>query len=124
MALWAELREPHRLGDPGAFDAVAQARRDGVHAVGWCKSPRLVVRPGRGDLGWLPSAAARAREWSRARLMAALPAGREQALVRAMTLGERTALDQETSETFRMAGTYHVLALSGTQVAMVAALLD
>src|SRR5438105_3161847 len=124
VALWAELREPHRLGDPGAFDAVAQARRDGVHAVGWCKSPRLVVRPGRGDLGWLPSAAARAREWSRERLMAALPAGREQALVRAMTLGERTALDQETSETFRMAGTYHVLALSGTQVAMVAALLD
>jgi competence protein ComEC len=40
-----------------------------------------------------------------------------------MVLGERTALDPETSETFRMAGTYHVLALSGAQVAMVAALL-
>ncbi|HUG52419.1 MAG TPA: DNA internalization-related competence protein ComEC/Rec2, partial [Vicinamibacteria bacterium] len=38
-------------------------------------------------------------------------------------LGERTALARETSETFRMAGTYPVLALSGAQVALVAGLL-
>jgi len=123
VSLWAELRVPRGLSDPGAFDAAAQARRDGVHAVGWCKSPRLVEATGERAAGWLPDRAARARRWSRARLAAALPPGREQALVRAMVLGERTALDPETSETFRMAGTYHVLALSGAQVAMVAALL-
>jgi competence protein ComEC len=123
VSVWAELRAPRGLGDPGVFDAAAQARRDGVHAVGWCKSPRLVEPLGGRDLAWLPGQAARARRWSRARLVSALPAGREQALVRAMVLGERTALDEETSETFRIAGTYHVLALSGAQVAMVAALL-
>jgi competence protein ComEC len=123
VAVWADLRAPRRLADPGAFDSAAQARRDGVHAVGWCKSPRLVQALGGRDAGWLRDAAARARRWSRARLVQALPPGREQALVRAMVLGERTALDSETSEAFRMAGTYHVLALSGAQVAMVAALL-
>ena len=124
MSVWAALRAPRGLGDPGAFDAAAHARRDGVHAVGSCKSPRL-DRAARtaATSGWLRDRAARARRWSRARLVAALPPGREQALVRAMVLGERTALDPETSETFRMAGTYHVLALSGAQVAMVAALL-
>jgi competence protein ComEC len=123
VVLWAELRAPRGLRDPGAFDAAAQARRDGIHAVGWCKSPRLVEATGEREAGWLRDLAARARRWSRAQLVAALPPGREQALVRAMVLGERTALDAETSETFRMAGTYHVLALSGAQVAMVAALL-
>ena len=123
VVLWAELRAPRGLQDPGAFDAAAQARRDGIHAIGWCKSPRLVEATGERDAGWLRDLAARARRWSRAQLVAALPPGREQALVRAMVLGERTALDAQTSETFRMAGTYHVLALSGAQVAMVATLL-
>jgi competence protein ComEC len=123
VSVWAQVRTPRGLGDPGAFDAAAQARRDGVHAVGSCKSPRLVEPIGGRDIGWLRDRAARARRWSRAHLAAALPSGREQALVRAMVLGERTGLDAETSETFRIAGTYHVLALSGAQVAMVAALL-
>jgi competence protein ComEC len=123
LSVWADLRAPRGLSDPGAFDAAAQARRDGVHAVGWCKSPRLVETGLGRDALLLADAAARAREWSRQRLVAALPPGPEQALVRAMTIGDRTALDQETSDTFRMAGTYHVLALSGAQVAMVAALL-
>ena len=123
VVVWAVLRVPRGLRDPGAFDAPAQARRDGVHAWGAAKSPRLVEATGERDAGWLRDRAARARRWSRERLVDALPPGREQALVRAMVLGERTALDAETSETFRMAGTYHVLALSGAQVAMVAALL-
>jgi competence protein ComEC len=123
VSLWAALRAPRGLRDPGVADAAEQARRDGIHAVGWTKSPRLVEGTGEREVGWLRDRAARARRWSRARLVAAVPPGREQALVRAMVLGERTALDPETSETFRMAGTYHVLALSGAQVAMVAALL-
>src|SRR5450432_2636039 len=35
VAVWADLRAPHGLSDPGSFDAAAQARGDGVHAVGW-----------------------------------------------------------------------------------------
>src|SRR5436190_1433141 len=49
--------------------------------------------------------------------------GPEQGLVRAMTIGDRTGVEPETAEAFRIAGTYHVLALSGTQVALVAGLV-
>src|SRR6185295_4104119 len=36
---------------------------------------------------------------------------------------EQSAVDPDTAEAFRVAGTYHVLALSGAQVALVAAVL-
>jgi len=49
--------------------------------------------------------------------------GPERGLVRAMVLGDRTGVGEEVAEDFRIAGTYHVLALSGAQVALVAGLL-
>src|SRR5207302_3753992 len=61
--------------------------------------------------------------WSHAAIVAALPEGPERAVVLAMTLGEQTAVDPVTAESFRIAGTYHVLALSGAQVALVAGIL-
>ena len=49
--------------------------------------------------------------------------GPERGLVLAMVLGDRSELDEETSEAFKASGTYHVLALSGAQVALVAGLI-
>ena len=123
VSVWAELRPPRPAGSPGAFDPAAQALRGGVHAFGYSKSARLVSRLGRRDVGALRDAAARARGWARARIFAVVPPGTEQALVRAMVLGDRAGLDEDTAEAFRIAGTYHVLALSGAQVALIAALL-
>jgi competence protein ComEC len=40
-----------------------------------------------------------------------------------MVLGDRTGLDPDSEEAFRASGTYHVLAISGAQVALLAALL-
>ena len=120
---WAVLRLPHGFGTPGAYDAAAQARRDGTHAFGYVKSRRLVSKAGRGDVGWLRDAAARARQRAREAILAYVLPGPEQGLVRAMTIGDRTGVEPETAEAFRIAGTYHVLALSGTQVALVAGLV-
>ena len=52
-----------------------------------------------------------------------MPAGTERGLVLAMVLGDRSQIDEATEEAFRASGTYHVLALSGAQVALVAALV-
>jgi len=52
-----------------------------------------------------------------------MPPGPERGLVLAMVLGDRSEIDEETAERFRGAGTYHVLALSGAQVALVAGLI-
>jgi competence protein ComEC len=98
-----------------------EARRGGWHASGYCKSGRLVTKTGRAS-GAL-ALAGRVRAELRRRLVALVPPGPEQAVVRAMVLGDRTGLERETEEAFRIAGTYHVLALSGAQVALVAALL-
>ncbi len=123
VSVWAELRPPRTAGSPGAFDAAAQAFRAGIHATGHAKTVRLVTRGGRADVGWRRDFTARARRWARGRIFAVVPPGTEQALVRAMVLGDRAGLDDDTAEGFRIAGTYHVLALSGAQVALIAAVL-
>lgn len=123
ISVWARV---HRLGgfaDPGSVGAETRALREGLHAVGSCKTARLLHVEGRGAIGWHRRLASRLRRWARREIVARLPAGPEQSLVRAMVLGDRTGLSPETAETFRIAGTYHVLALSGAQVALVSALL-
>lgn len=122
ISVWASLRLPRGFATPGAFDAEAQAFRDGVHAQAFCKSPLLLShQPPEG--GSLPFLLGRLRRGARAVFAEYLPRGIEEALVRAMVLGDRSGVDRETSEAFRTAGTYHVLAISGAQVALLAAAL-
>ena len=121
VGLWAVLRLPRSFGNPGSPDSAARARREGVHAVGYCKSGVLVERLSTG--GTIAAWAARLRAWARAQIAAHVPPGPEEALIRAMVLGDRSGLDRDTEESFRIAGTYHVLALSGAQVALVAGVL-
>jgi competence protein ComEC len=123
VSVWAALRWPRGFGNPGSFDAAAQSRRQGIHAVGYCKSAKLVRVEGRGEVGWLRSCASRVRRWARRAFERAMLPGPEQGLARAMVLGDRTGVDPETAEAFRVAGTYHILAISGAQVALVAGIL-
>ena len=123
VEILAEIAPPRGSRSPGAFDAEAWARRERLHAFGYCKSPKLVRRePGCGA-GPVACATSQVREWARARLRRHVLPGPQQALVRAMVLGDRSGLDEASAEAFRRAGTYHVLALSGAQVALVAGLL-
>jgi competence protein ComEC len=113
VAVWARLR-PTRW---------REGRGEGLAARGYCKSSRLVRRlhvPGGGGLR-RATAAVRAR--IRSRLQGAVLPGPERGLVLALVLGDRSELDDRTAEDFRAAGTYHVLALSGAHVALVAGLL-
>ena len=124
VAAWTRLRKPRGFGTPGAADTAARARGEGVHLVGTCKSPLLVqADPGREGAAWR-RVLGRTRAWARRTIRAAVGAGEEEAVVRAMVIGDRTALERDTIEAFRAAGTYHVLAISGAQVALVAALLS
>jgi competence protein ComEC len=120
VSVWASLRLPRGVSTPAAFDVERAAFQQGVHAFGYCKSAQLIdSRAGSG----LRALMARGRQWARARLQAHVPAGSEQAIVRAMLLGDRSGLDDEAQEAFQAAGTYHVLAISGAQVALLAGLL-
>ena len=123
VAAWVELRLQRGFLTPGAFDPAAWAAAEGIHAAGYCKSAALVEVGGPEDPGAWTTRIGHVRSWARARIREAVLPGQEQALVRAMVLGDRVGIDPEVSESFRMAGTYHVLALSGAQVALLAGLL-
>jgi competence protein ComEC len=120
-----------RLADGDAVSAWASVRtlpradavRLGLVAVGYCKSARLVERRVAGGAGAVRRLAARLREAARGVLASSMPPGTERGLVRAMVLGDRGEIDEPTAEAFRASGTYHVLALSGAQVALVAGLI-
>jgi len=114
--LWAQLRlhPPVGFRNPGAFDYPAHLRREGI----------LLVGTGRGDrLGALTTDAppwpVRVRRWAVAAMRARLPEG-SAALLAGLVLGERSAMPRETGEAFRRAGVYHVLAVSGSNVALLA----
>jgi competence protein ComEC len=123
LAVWTSLRPPRGFGNPGSFDVAAHARRQGIHAFGYCKSARLTRVLGPADVGWLRAAASRVRRWARRAFEAYMLPGPEQGLARAMVLGDRTGVDDETADAFRVAGTYHILAISGAQVALLAGIL-
>jgi len=117
------LRRPARYLNPGVPDHERALLRRGIALVGTIKSGRLVevVRRGR----W-------ADEWAAGLRMSARTAidreigchdVRSAAIVRAILIGDRTGLDDETQERLQAAGTYHVLAISGGNIAILAGLI-
>ncbi len=111
VALWARLR------------AAEEGRQDRVAGSGFCKSVLLLEVRAHGRTWFLRRLAGRAREAGRAAIVRRMAPGPERGLVLAMTLGDRSLIDDATGEAFRASGTYHVLALSGAQVALVAGLI-
>jgi competence protein ComEC len=111
VAVWATLRAAAR----------AEGVRENLAAFGYCKSARLLERRDGGPP--VRRAAARLREAARTAFRRSMLPGTERGLVLAMVLGDRSEVDEPTAEAFRASGTYHVLALSGAQVALVAGLI-
>lgn len=118
----ATMRRPSRYLDPGVRDMERGLAWRGTTLVGSVKSPTLVelVAPAT----WLSEAAAAVR----VRVRAAIAFGvapwseRSAAVVLAILIGDRTGLDDEVEQRLQKAGTYHVIAISGGNIAIFAAL--
>jgi competence protein ComEC len=123
VRLPAQLRRPSRYLNPGGGDEEATLALRGTTLVGSVKSAMLVqvVSKGRAD----EEAAADLR--LRIRRIVDRTIGtysaRSAAIVRSILLGDRAGLDDETEERLQAAGTYHVIAISGGNIAMLAAAL-
>jgi competence protein ComEC len=124
VSVWVQIRLPRASGTPAAYDSAGESRARGVHALGYCKSALLLEVDAGPVAGGLAAVAARARARARSVLSESVLPGPEQALVRAMVLGDQQAVDDDTADAFRAAGTYHVLAISGAQVALLASVLS
>jgi competence protein ComEC len=102
------------LRNPGGFDHGAWLRRQGIHVTGSARADRLVIldEPP-------PPWAVRLRRAALDAMRRVLPPV-SAALLAGLLLGDRSALPADVDENFRAAGVYHILAVSGFNVALVA----
>ena len=109
------IRLPRTADSDSEFDEQTYLRRRGMHAVLIADRYRVVGR--RGGLGGFADAL-------RARLAGSIApglTGERRALVAGVVLGEDEGLAAELQDRFRSSGLYHLLAVSGQNVAYVVA---
>jgi competence protein ComEC len=119
----AWLRLPSVYLDPGVPNHRLQLARRGVALVGTIKSAALVEVAGRGTP--LQEAASTIRAHVRRAISETIGSfdPRAAAIVIAVLIGDRAGLDPATERTLQDAGTYHVIAISGGNVAILAGVL-
>jgi competence protein ComEC len=119
----AQLRRPTRYLNPGVPDQERALARRGTTLVGTVKSGALVevVQPG----GWASEAAAAGRSCARRAIAANVGrwSGQSAAVIAAIVIGDRTGLDSEVERRLQEAGTYHVIAISGGNIAILTGLV-
>lgn len=114
------LRSPRRFDNPGAFDYPAYLATQGITLEGWSREPVEVVRASRGST--ILGAVFDMRTLLLRRLDAAMPPP-EAGLLKATVLGDRSGLTAEMNQAFLDSGTYHILAISGLNVSLLAGTL-
>ena len=107
-----QLRLPR--GPSDGFDERALLRRRGVHVVARGRSWRIV-----GHRGGIAGVADRIRRELATSIAPGL-SGERRAVLAGLVLGEEEGLSQELRDRFRSSGLYHLLAVSGQNVAFVA----
>ena len=95
----------------------------GTTLVGTVKSGALVETVARGS--WWSEAIGAVRAFSRGAIAAAVGrwSARSAAIVAAIVIGDRAGLDDDVQRRLQEAGTYHVIAISGGNIAILAGLL-
>ena len=123
LRVTATLRPPATYQNFGVPDEARALARRGIALVGSVKSASLVevVRAGRP----FDEAAASARAWSRRRLAESIGriSVRSAAVASAILIGDRSGIPDEDERRLQEAGTYHVIAISGGNIAILTAVL-
>ena len=116
----ALLRPPSTYLNPGTPDERPALARRGVTLVGTVKSAALIQVMARG--GIVAEGAAAIRAWTRRQVARALsPIDAAAAgVTTAVLIGDRTGLSEEDERRLQDAGTYHVIAISGGNIAILA----
>lgn len=123
IRLSAILRLPVTFSDPGVPEDRRSLARRGIVLTGSAKSASLIEVVA--SAGWLQERAADVRSWVRAVL--AREVGRmdqrSAAVATAIVIGDRTGLSEEDERRLQDAGTYHVIAISGGNIAIFTVVL-
>ncbi len=109
------VAEPRPPDEAGGFDEAGYLRRQGVHVVLRGSSYRVVGS--RGGIGRVADSLRRGVSDS----LRSVPTGERRAVLAGIVLGEDEGLEEGLREDFRASGLYHLLAVSGQNVAYVVA---
>ncbi|HUP39198.1 MAG TPA: DNA internalization-related competence protein ComEC/Rec2 [Vicinamibacterales bacterium] len=122
VALPATLRTPTTYLDTGVGDAERQMAWRGVALVGSVKSERLVEVTTEG--GPLAEILASTRAAIRQAVVSSVGpwSAQSAAVVDAILIGDRAGLEPDVERRLQEAGTYHVIAISGGNIAILAGL--
>ncbi len=115
------LRRPRNFGNPGSYDYVSAMHRDRIHFTAILREPAdRAVLPGRAGTWWRSAVYGLRTRFLRNldTLLADSPA--PLAVLKAMLLGDDNWLTPRTETAFQKSGTYHVLVISGWNVAALA----
>jgi competence protein ComEC len=123
VAVPVQLHRPARYLDPGVPDFERALARRATTLVGTVKSGALVDMIAHGSR--VDEAAAEVRAASRRAIGRAVGSWspRSAAIVAAIVIGDRAGLDDEVQRRLQDAGTYHVIAISGGNIAILAGLM-
>ncbi len=119
----AELRQPSRYLDPGVPDQAAILARRGIALTGSVKSAALVDVVSR--CGLVAEASGAIRSYVRRSIADAVGrwSARSAGIVTAIVIGDRSGLDPAVERRLQEAGTYHVIAISGGNIAILTGLI-
>ncbi len=123
VRLPVRLRRPARYANHGTPDQAQRSQVRGVDLLGSVTSALQVEVLEAGS--WRQEWSARARAFVRRAVDATVGAHDERsaAIVAAVLIGDRAGLDRDTTERLQQGGVYHVVAISGGNVAVLAAAL-
>ena len=111
-----KLHRPVVYRDPGVFDYRRYLERQGIYWTGTIRNPRLITVL---DRGW--HGPDRIKSWIEARLEKPFANQPDvQGLVLGMVIGRKFGLTADTERRFQAGGLYHLLVVSGFNLAVVA----
>jgi competence protein ComEC len=119
----AMLHVPGRYQDPGVSDGRIALGRRGIALVGSVKSGALVEVLARGHFVAESCATLRALARGAVERHVARYDAQSAAIVTAILIGDRVGLDDDVQRRLQEAGTYHVIAISGGNIAILAGLM-
>jgi competence protein ComEC len=115
IALTGHLSGPNGPVEPGGFDFQRMAWFRGIGAVGYTRSPALLLSAPTGELSL---AVGRLRQEIANRVREVLP-GESGAFAATITTGDRSSMDRSTIDALRGSNLAHLLAISGLHMGLL-----
>ncbi|MEA3410575.1 MAG: DNA internalization-related competence protein ComEC/Rec2 [Pseudomonadota bacterium] len=117
--LTVRLKQPRGFSNPGGFDYERWLFANGIRATGYVRADDAnALRGTRSGSGL-----ARFREGISDRIEAAMPGDPNSAVLRALAVGDRSAMPPRVWDLLLDTGTNHLLAISGLHIGLVAGLV-